>query len=162
VTTYSAVEDLVTGSIPLPTYLDVPGAVQDATDEIDSRIGLIYKTPVDMSEDGPVSRPGRLLLKRIANFLASGRLLLQVAAPGEQTELHAYAKSLVDEAHAGIEAICNGTIALEGAEQVELEQRRSNTPLIANVDPSSNVEDFYNKFTTPQFTLPSSFLGAGG
>lgn len=148
-TAYSKVEDLLTGDIRLPGYLDVPGAVQDATDEIDSKIGALYDTPIDISDTSPVSRPARLMLKRVANFLASGRLLLEVAASAEQTELHAYAKSLVDEANLAISQIATGELPLPGAEMVPNAQRRGSTPLIANVDATSNVEAFYERFANP-------------
>jgi hypothetical protein len=164
VTAYSAVEDLLTGDIRLPAYLDVAGAVQDATDEIDSKIGGVYHTPIDMDENtSPVSRPARLMLKRIANFLATGRLLLEVAAAAEQTELHAYAASLVAEATQAISQIADGSIPLQGAELVPANQRTGTLPMINNLDRVSNVEAFYDRFTAPVGRyLPTYPVGGGG
>lgn len=151
--TYSQVTDLLTGNIPVSTVLGQK-YVNDAADEIDSIIGHIYVTPVDMrptpEEDPPgvgtVKRPSRLLLKRIANFLASGRLMLATSAGGEDDQLHAYAKYLVDTALATLQQIASGSISLDGAvtdSDPDTEGRYG--PLIANVDPESNVEAFYDR-----------------
>ncbi|HWI68184.1 MAG TPA: hypothetical protein VNS88_07365, partial [Nitrospiraceae bacterium] len=71
---YSEVTDLLTGNVPTPAYLSPQKYVDDAADEIDSKIGFVYETPIDVtySSSNPVTRPVRLLLKRINNFLASG------------------------------------------------------------------------------------------
>jgi hypothetical protein len=39
---YSAVTDLLTGDLPLPSYVSPVKFVDDAADEIDSKIGFLY------------------------------------------------------------------------------------------------------------------------
>jgi hypothetical protein len=154
--TYSSVEDLLTGNVPLPTYLDPQKFVNDAAKEIDSKIGFLYVTPVNVSTDieKPVSRPVRLLLERINNHLASGRLLMALDSAGEDTRVHAYALRLVDEASMALEAIASGKIDLDGAPKLdEGDDVRPTSVLIGNLDAESNVEAFYDRIANPNFPL---------
>lgn len=147
---YSAKTDLLTGNIPLPSYVDADKYVADAADEIDSYIGFIYKTPVDVTEQGPTSRPARLLLKRLNNFLASGRLMMAAAAAQEDTEQHAYARRLVGEALDSLKMIAEGKISLDGAEPAPASSdAKQNVPVILNKDVESNVDAFYDRITNP-------------
>lgn len=151
---YSTKDDLLLGQIPLPSYIDGTKIVQDAADEIDSKIGMRYRTPIDVSDTNTaVSRPVKLLLKRINNFLATGRLILQVASPEENRNLHAYGWSLVQEANAAIEAIVSGEVILDGVEPAEnaTDQPAVSVPLINNLDPESNVEAFYDRMANPNY-----------
>lgn len=151
---YSATSDLLVGSIPTPSYLDTAKYVEDASDEIDSKIGHIYVTPVNVSDPGPLSRPARLLLKRINNFLASGRLILAVASPEENQNLHAYGWSLVTEATAALNSIISGDIQLDGAQLGTVDTLPVSTPLIDNLDAESNVEAFYDRICNPNYAYP--------
>lgn len=148
--TYSGVDDVKIGNIPLPRHISKEALVQDAADEIDSVIGFVYSTPVDMAEDGPTTRPARLLLKRISTHLVNGRLILESAAAQEDTQLHAYGLRLVTEAQASLAAIASREIVLEGADLLDGQQQVVAAPLIANVDPISQVEAFYGHFTGPR------------
>lgn len=150
---YSATTDLLTGDIPLPAYLSAQKFVDDASDEIDSRLGFIYQTPIDVDAPTTVTRPVILLLKRINNWLASGRLLLAAAASQEDSQLHAYAYSLVKDAQAGLDAIVSGEIILEGAASAVGDGVATivNAPLISNGDAESMVDAFYQRLTNPAF-----------
>lgn len=152
---YSTEVDIKLGDIPLPAYIDKDRLLQDAADEIDSFIGFVYDTPVNMQDDSPVIRPARLLLKRISTALVTGRLVLEIAASGEDVALHAYGVRLLNEAHVALEQIRTGTIHLDGAELLPNEDGTDNPtgPLIANVDSDSLVEAFYDRF---------SFVGPAG
>lgn len=147
---YSSKDDLLLGNIPLPVSADPERYVDDASDEVDSIIGFRYATPVDMTEPGPVARPARLLLKRVANFLASGRLLLAVAAGSEDRQLHAYGNSLVQQALYCLKEIAEGEIILPGALPSTDVSPIQTGPLIYNKDVSSNVDDFYDKIVCPE------------
>lgn len=140
---YSSKEDLLTGNIPLPGYISADKFVQDASDEIDSQIGFRYETPLDVSDQSPLDRPARLLLKRINNFLASGRLLMTVTSAQEDKTLHAYALNLVKEAQAALAYIADGTIPLANAPVNPNAPAAENTVGISNVDADSAVEAFY-------------------
>jgi phage gp36-like protein len=149
---YSAVGDLLTGQVPTPTYLDPAKYVSDASDEVDSFIGHIYVTPVDVTEMGPTSRPARLLLKRIANWLASGRLLMAASAGNQKLEINAYANTLVADATRALEAVASGDVPLIGAPLLPSEDETQTTgPQIYNVDAESNVEAFYDRIANPHY-----------
>lgn len=148
---YSAVEDLLTGDIPTPAQLDPGKFVQDAADEIDSKIGFRYATPVNLAQ---LKRPAQLLLKRLNNILASGRLLLAATASGEQNELHAYAASLITEAQIALQQIVDGQILLQDADLADPNaQVLVTTPLIGNKDSESNVEAFYDRIANPAYSF---------
>lgn len=154
-TTYSQASDLLTGDIPLPAYIDQNKVVQDAADEIDSHIGFIYVTPVVLA-DTPANRPATLLLKRINNHLATGRLLMEVAAAGEDDQLHAYAQRLVDEALAALLLIQNGSIVLGDATPVDTSGERQTGPMQYNKDEFSQVDAFYDDIL---FAPPGIYIG---
>lgn len=143
--TYSTIADLMIGDLPIAPVIDRQKYVDDAADEIDSTIGHIYATPIDMTPAGPVKRPSRLLIQRIARFLSTGRVILAVATPTENQTLHAYGKQMVDEALAALNAIAQGEPPLEGAEPADPEDEihSSSGPLISNIDSFSQVEEFY-------------------
>jgi len=150
---YSETTDLLTGNVPTPAYLDPQRYVNDAADEIDSKIGFVYETPIDItdSSSNPVSRPVRLLLKRINNFLASGRLLLAVDAGAETDRVHSYGLYLIQEATASLDLIAQGKVDLDGAELLPADQASVTAPLLYNEDSESNVESFYNRIANPAY-----------
>lgn len=155
--TYSEVTDLLTGNIPFSGPVDPVKFVADAADEIDSRIGHIYQTPIDISDvpENPVARPARLLLKRVSNFLASGRLIMAAAAGSQKLEVNAYAERLVTEALDALNGIASGDIPLAGAPRIEDVPGEVTTtgPQIHNLDAESNVEAFYNRIANPGYTF---------
>lgn len=165
---YSSPEDLLLGNIPLRDDATQLKYCSDATDEIDSTIGFLYETPVDMTDDpGTVARPSRLLLKRINNFIASGRLILAYAAGTEDDNLNAYAQYLLGQARDALMKIASGDIVLQGAVTIGdgSENPVSSGPLFFNLDPESNVEAFYDRIVNPNYCFKSSdrvIFGSGG
>lgn len=163
-TAYCGIGDLLLGEIPLPGYLSPDKYVQDAADEIDSKIGHLYKTPVDL-EAPDLSRTAKLTLKRINAHLASGRLLLAVAAPDENRQLNAYGLSLVKEAIEALALIATGEYPLDGAEGMDGDtEMESSAPKISNLDPESSVEAFYDRIANPDFVIlrPGVYYGGRG
>lgn len=148
---YSSTNDLLTGNVPTPVSLDPQKFVDDAANEIDSKIGFIYETPVDMSLTSPVSRPAMLLIQRISNFLASGRLLLAASAGQEDSQVHAYGWQLVKDATASLDAIAKGEIPLDGAPKLPVADQKVTAPLISNKDAESNVDAFYDRIANPNY-----------
>lgn len=150
VTAYCTKDDLLTGDIPLAgKYGDGSSFVQMAADEIDAEIGHLYVTPIiieDASE--PMNRPSVLTLKKINQLLASGRIILDMAAGGEDHDLHRYGKSMVDEALLLLGKICDGKMILRGAEQVKTsEVDVQNTAVsVTQEDSASMVQTFYQRF----------------
>lgn len=148
---YCSWNDLLIGDLPLPSYIDVEKVIVDAADEIDSKIGFIYKTRIDVSDASTVVKPARLLLKRLNVFIASGRLLMNVATAGEDTRVHAYAARLLREAEVALVDIAQGRLLLEGADRVKhTDEVRG--PVYGNKDPESYVEAFYDRVVNPRYS----------
>lgn len=145
--------DLLTGNIPTPAYLNIQKFVDDAGDEIDSKVGFLYSTPLDVADTSAMVRPARLLIKRLNVFLATGRLLLAADAGGEENQIHAYGVSLLREANAALDAIASGAIVLDGAAQVP-GSSVATVPVINNKDPESNVDAFYDRIANPRYLFP--------
>lgn len=147
---YCALTDLLKGDLDLPRYMgDGSQFVNMAAEDIDSHLGHIYLTPIEV-EDIPKNRPTTLMLKRINRLLASGRMVLDLAAAGEDSDLHAYGRSLVKEAMDLLEKIASGEIVLAGAERiddvVDPTGEHFTGPKIINQDSYSLVEAFYDRF----------------
>lgn len=152
---YSETEDLLIGDLPLSGVVDPEKYIQDATDEIDSYIGNVYTTPLDVSDTSSIARHSRLLIKRICNHLSTGRLILAVASPSEDTQLHAYGASLVQNALEALVLIAEGKVLLEGAPSSDTNETvRVTTPLIYNKDTESQVEAFYDRIANPSYKYP--------
>jgi hypothetical protein len=149
--TYSTLADLLIGDMPIPAYIDKQGYVNNAADEIDSRLGYVYATPFDVSDLSTMIRPARLTIKRIAAHLSSGRLILAMATASEDRQVHAYGKSLIDEALSVLEKIANGEIPLIGADPLDPDATSAphSGPTILNIDQFSSVEAFYQQMALP-------------
>jgi phage gp36-like protein len=139
---YSEIGDLLLGDVPKSSDTEAQKYVNDAADEIDSKIGMRYQTPVSV-DDSPANRATTLLLKRINNWLASGRYIVAKAASSELQEVHAYGLSLIKEATLALQAIQNGDITLSGATFLNTDDEGRSGPMIYNQDAESNVESFY-------------------
>lgn len=158
---YSASTDLLNGNIPIPQYLDKEKFVTDAADEIDSKIGFLYQTPIDVATNSAVSRPARLLLKRINNHLATGRLLLAADAGGENDQVHAYGLFLIQEANAALDAIAAGEPVIEGAVKIDNGAGTVvSSVIVENLDPESHVEAFYDRVMNPAYSFGYQRYGA--
>jgi hypothetical protein len=163
-TTYSEVGDMIQGPMPFPASMDLQKFVQAATDEIDMKIGFIYKTPVRAPEGEELPRPVSLLLKKIASYISTARAIYAAAGAVHSDELNAYARSLLAEAHAALDNIATGRMELEGAERLPDRESSSRGPRISNVDSYSQVESFYGNFTggTSDMFSPSPFAALSG
>jgi hypothetical protein len=156
---YCTVADLLIGDIPTSTALDPTKYVNDAADEIDSKIGFIYETPIPNT----VPRPVLLLLKRLNSHLASGRLILAATISVEDVRLNAYGQSLVDEVLLAVQAIVDGKLVLAGADiNTDVEQPvKTDKILFANQDAESAVDAFYDRVVNPGYSFVNPyFLGS--
>lgn len=134
---YCETADLIVGDIAGMDALKEQ-FISTASNEMDSMIGFVYELPLS-----GVSAHVTLLLKTICLKLASGRLLMAQAAGSEDTVVHAYGKSLVDEALRDLYAIRNMQIDL-GATKVASMQSAGNAPMIHQGDDTSGVDTFYD------------------
>lgn len=142
---YSEVSDLRHGDIPLQAQHGTgEGFVQDAADDIDAQVGHIYVTPISVVNI-PANRPTRLLLKKINNLLASGRLLLDMAAAAEDDNLHSYGLQMLKEGMELLRRVSTGEIVLAGAPKLDGTSDAPERLSIVNEDAYSMVEGFYRR-----------------
>lgn len=157
---YCEKDDLLTGDIPLAgKYGDGTKFVELAADEIDAQIGHIYETPIEIAVEGhPENRPSQLLLKKINTLLASGRIVLDMAAGGEDDRLHAYGASMVKEALGLLDLLTKQAIVLTGADKIESVDDDPNTAVsLIQEDPYSLVEGFYTRYGRTT-VIPASLI----
>lgn len=141
---YSLSSDLLIGDIPLPSYISSDAYVQAAADEIDAVVGQIYVTPV-VVQTSAINRVTTLILKKLNNFLASGRIILALDAAGQNDRLHAYGMYLIKESQGILVAISDGKILLPGA-QLVVTNTGGTAPTILNAEKASLVDAFYENF----------------
>lgn len=145
-------EDLLLGDLRVAGEVDLSRYVRSAAEEIDSKLGVIYKLPLQVSpQPDPAPSPNdwtalpeyqQLLLKNINIKLASGRIIMMLAMSEEQANLHAYALRLVTEATAELLLIANGDVVLDAGRRSTDTTVPDRTPSISNHDAESATEMF--------------------
>lgn len=149
--TYCAPEDVFLGDLDVPRYTSVEEWVQRAADEINATIGQVYRLPLDLNTANPANAADLLLLKKINSYLATGRIILSSAAGGEDNQIHAYGKHLIDAALRELALIRNGSSVIEAGVQIDSSKTRG--PLISNRDAVSYVDEFFGSNGTAMLPL---------
>lgn len=145
---YCETADLLLGNV-VSKPADQDRFVNDAADEIDSRIGFMYATPIVVGESAE-QRPVKMLLKKINSWLASGRLIMALDAGGEDDQIHQYGLYLVSEAQKVLESITSGEIVLPGVDPASPDSTGIVTgPQYTTGDDASLVESFGSVFGDP-------------
>ena len=145
---YCSESDLRLGDIAYPSYLgSKDDRIKSGAEEIDIAIGHIYRTPIVVPDPLPedVTRTSYLTLKKINWLITSGRIILDMAAAGEQETLHAYGMKMLKEGLEMLYSVASGETKLPGIETLPLPEGQVNFtgPAISNEDPESLVEAFY-------------------
>lgn len=154
---YCTTADLLIGDIRPSEALDPQKYVNDAADEIDSKIGFVYETPIPVDAASATPRPVILLLKRINAHLASGRMILAATIATEDRQLNAYGASLVADSELAIQQIASGDIILDGVTPGAGSIPSSAKPLISNGDTESAVDAFYDRVVNPNYTFVAPY-----
>jgi hypothetical protein len=139
---YSEEGSLLLGDMRVSANVNKAAYVEDAANEIDSRIGVLYETPILLDD---LENHSKALLKRLNNHLATGRLIMAEGIGAEDRSLHAYGHYMVQEALREIEMIAGGMIELEGAALRPAGHGGDDQtgPAIRNADAHSAVDAFY-------------------
>lgn len=137
---YSEVEALLLGDLMVGGDVEKGRFVDDASAEIDARIGQRYVTPLVLTS---LADHSAKLVRQIANHLATGRLIMAVATPTEDNGVQSYAQYLVGEAQRDLLSIANGMIDLIGATPSDASATVGNGPAVVNYDADSAVDTFY-------------------
>ena len=155
---YVEEDDLLLGELTntLPASIDPTQYLDMTQEEIDSKLGVLYVVPVDMTV---LPNSQGSLLKAIHRKLTSH----------SDTAGHAYGMQLVKEAQMELMAIANADVVLVGAERVdgegaprgdvpdaEVADPLARVPGAKNRDALSAVETFEKNFMT-EYILPKEF-----
>lgn len=145
---YSEVADLLLGDITVGANLDPQKYVDEAALEIDSKLSQVYILPLEADDPDYPSIPQFTIdnLKKISNWLATGRILLAInATSGDDTE-NRYGLMLVRDAQAELDAYASGLSDLVGAKRAPARNVGGDTykgPTLVNADAASAVDTFY-------------------
>jgi hypothetical protein len=157
---YCEVGDLRTGDIATPSYTTPEQYIKNAAEEIETALGHLYVTPFVIPVPPNENRPTVLWLKKANWLLASGRMILDVAATSESDNLHAYGKRMLDEAMQMIADVKGGQ-PLPGATEIDGDDQNEVTgPQIFNEDSESLVQGFYVG-RRPYYGLGDPYPGIG-
>jgi hypothetical protein len=153
--------DLLLGELvnSLPPTIDIAEYLSYAAEEIDSKLGVLYKVPVDIDQ---LPNSQGSLIRSIHRKLCSGRIIMAATVAHSNMEVHGYAMRLVKEALMELMAVANGDVVLVGAERVngdgqprgdipdaEIADPRARVPGANNRDEVSGVRAFEINFMTP-------------
>lgn len=158
---YSSEDDLLIGDMMLPMGFDKAKYITSATDEINGKLGFVYKLPLEpLPGLGSIPDYQTILLKTISNKLASGRLIMDVSAAGERQTIHAYARRLVDEAMNDLMCIANGDIDLSAVRRVPVDAQQDDRMVatVKNQDEESLLLGFENTVlrSEPWYSRPGA------
>lgn len=152
--TYCEVVDLLIGDLPTSAALSPQKYVSDASDEIDSKIGFVYETPIDVVTAGVTPRPVVLLLKRLNAHLATGRMILAATIIAEDKQLNAYGARMVADCELTMSQIATGALVLDGTVPSGLNGLPPpHVPMILNKDEESAVDAFYDRVVNPSYSF---------
>lgn len=143
---YCQTKDLLSGEIPLPSYVNTQQWIDNSADEIDAILGMRYATPIELSENVPEQRAGAKLLKIINARLATGRIIMAAAAGGEDDKVHAYASFLIRDALSTLRSLAKGEPPLPGATENPTDQvdATASAPVVHEHENRSRVDEFYS------------------
>lgn len=144
--TYGLITDMLIGDVTVDDSVK-QRHVDQAADEVDSKLGFLYPTPFT---EVALSRPGWLLIRRLANFIASGRLIMEIDQGGEENIVHKYGMSLLQQAEDAMCIILDGSVnLLPGDDGSGAGDAPVNGMLIGNVDKFATVDAFYDYMAKP-------------
>jgi len=136
------------GDLQPPRYVTIADEVQSAANHMNAYIGQIYKLPLPLDPSRIDHLPDILLLNKINKDLATGNIILAAAAGGEDDNLHAYGRRLVENAEKELARIAAGRTVIEAGELIEESDQQPNGPIITNRDKVSYVDTFYKSSGT--------------
>ncbi len=141
-TAYCLPDELMIGDLIVGSSINRQEYVDRAAEEIDSKIGWVYATPIDTTG---LPRAQTLLLKIINIKIASARLIMALSVNDEDNSVHAYALRLLKEGTDDLLHIANGDVDLDAPRTPMSDANAgSRTPGVYNIDVESLLDPFYS------------------
>lgn len=140
------------GDIQAGSNVNLDAFVQNASDEMDSKLGFLYEVPFVQAHFAPWVWT---LIKQTANKIATGRLLLALNSGGEASAENAYGAGLLKEGLTALQEMVTGSMVLPGATPVASPSSTDgNGPTILVADQFSGVDTFYSNVMDPPLVPP--------
>jgi hypothetical protein len=135
------------GDLQISSSISLDSVAEDAADEMNVRLGERYVVPLNLAHASLLPHHKKLV-EQINARLAAGRLIMAVASPSEDRDLHNYGKYLVDLAMADLDLVVSGRVLLGGqtASTVATDPDAHRGPSIFNQDDESGVEQYVEAF----------------
>lgn len=163
---YAGVSDLLLGDLAVSEQVDRQKFVDLAAEEMDSKLGWVYRLPLAPPNVDPSATSWMALqpheaatLKSINSRLASGRLILSLAVAAEGTQLHALGWHYVSSALEDLMVIANGAIDLTAVRIGASDSAyRNDAPSVSQYDDESLLSAFENTVmrNRPWWTQPGA------
>ena len=135
------------GDLQISSAIGLDSVAEDAADEMNVRLGERYVVPLNLASPSLLPHHKKLV-EQINGRLAAGRLIMAVASPSEDRDLHNYGKYLVDLAMGDLDLIVSGRVLLGGQADstVTTDPDAHAGPKVYNVDAESGVEQYVEAF----------------
>lgn len=146
---YCSPDDINVGNLMLPEGESRQPFIEEASDEMDGKLGWLYVTPIDLDS---LKHYERMMLKTICRKIAGGRMITTMAMPDESGTLNALGARLLKEGLDELHMLASGDVPLSAA-RADLEgdggpdagghgATGARTPSIFNTDSESLVGQF--------------------
>jgi|SRR6187431_2194660 len=133
-------------NVKFPPNMTFDSLRESSANELDSKLGARYVTPIVASASDPVQQPTAYWLQNVSSMIAAGRFMLSTSAPGSQDTANNYGMYLLNMANAAISEVLTGQRDLVGiAEQGDTGQEFKG-PAVINGDAYSQVDLYYDNF----------------
>jgi len=133
-------------NVKLPATMSFDTMREAASNELDSKLGVRYVTPIVASVSDPVQQPTAYWLSTVTAMIAAARFMLSTAAPGSQETANNYGVYLLATAEGLIKEVISGQRDLIGIIEVGDTGQKYKGPAIINEDAYSQVDVYYDNF----------------
>lgn len=135
------------GDMAISTNISLDAVAEDAAGEMNVRLGERYVTPLNLSAAALLPHHKRMI-ELINARLAAGRLIMSIASPTEDRDLHRYGEYLIGLAMGDLELVTSGRVLLGGQTDAVtvIDQDKYAGPSIFNQDGESGVEMYVDAF----------------
>lgn len=135
----------------LPATINKNRYIEAASREMNAKLGTVYAIPLTLNSGyGLTDFPSHEedLIKDIGIKLASGRMLVQIAADSDD-DVNKYGWRLIEEAQWYLKALVEKQISISANPTAGAEASGADAPGIQNRDHESMVESFEDVFMRP-------------
>ena len=143
---YVAGADVSFGDMELPAWTDLDEVIRIAGDDMDAVLGTRYRLPLDLDPNVQSHLSIIKMLAKINRYLTIGRVVIDSAIGGEDTQLQSYGIYHIRAAEQALKSLGNGDVLIP--DQVSVlpdDSDRVTGPMVTNRDKGSFLDSFYGE-----------------